>query len=109
MLILEATRQKPKLHFESSTIRFQQIDIDSYGETSKERISFKIFGLTIDGISVVCSIEDYFPYFYIPNMYPQYNEFTLQLTSYLKVSTLSFAGLLQKGRILRFDHKFGAT
>jgi hypothetical protein len=97
------------LDFESSAIRFQQIDIDSYGETSKERISFKIFGLTMEGISVVCSIDDYFPYFYIPNMYPQYKEFIHQLTSYLRVSSLLFVGLLQKGRIRQFDHKFGAN
>jgi hypothetical protein len=83
--ILDISIQRRKIISECSLIRFQQIDIEIYGENSKEKNSFKIFGLTKEGISVICSIDDYFPYFYIHNNYPQNKDFISQLTSYLKV------------------------
>src|SRR5690242_3333638 len=73
--ILDISNQRRKIISECPLIRFQQIDIEIYGENSKEKNTFKIFGLTKDGISVICSIDDYFPYFYIHNNYPQNKDF----------------------------------
>ena len=56
--------------FTQVCVIFQQIDIESYGEkTKQECIIIKIFGKDENGIPVVCSISDYQPYFYIKNLY----------------------------------------
>lgn len=50
----------------AGTLCFQQIDIESYGERSRgEPVEFKLFGRTMEGACVVCTVDGYHPHFYV--------------------------------------------
>lgn len=45
---------------------FQQIDIETYGENYKDDpLIIRLFGLTESGLAIICSVHDYYPYFYV--------------------------------------------
>ncbi|KZS94329.1 hypothetical protein SISNIDRAFT_453212 [Sistotremastrum niveocremeum HHB9708] len=55
----------PDIKEKRDAIIFQQIDIEEYAEASGGMV-IRMYGVTIDGHSVLANVSDFLPYFYVP-------------------------------------------
>ncbi|KAJ2552405.1 DNA-directed DNA polymerase delta, partial [Coemansia sp. RSA 1836] len=58
--------EAPLLDPRTTSLVFQQMEIDQEHNHSRNAVASRLFGVTEDGHSVVCYVQGFFPYFYCP-------------------------------------------
>jgi len=61
-----ARKPPPKLNPATDKLVFQQIEADEYMDYAVNRPVVRFFGVTENGNSVLCHVQGFLPYFYIP-------------------------------------------